>query len=323
MSFTIGGDDNATILDSVALKSVVIEKFESVKLKPEGLLLRPGPESSSRNATPDLLVKQAPVVITPKNARSQSNVTVAAEAADPHALLVIDAINARPSAKVSIETTEDPGDLIFRVDGQQSSAGIGVPVPFKLAIDQSEITGITGTLPLTQPLSLKGKPLRDSVVEVTSQPASLVLTVTLPAEKSTVLLPRGHVPVTALKFEQLTENGKVLSSLTRDATCEISYPDYGDKISKVTVTRPDFLWLDNLESFTVEELTYTSDKKGISVKLLGKVNTITSGSPEHRIDHRLTAYDALWNNHKVIAIFAVLCWMTGTTAAFYKFFKES
>src|SRR5215217_725977 len=107
MRFKIGGADKATILDSVALKSVVIEKFESVKLKPENLeLLRPGPGSSSRGATPSLLVAQAPVVLTPKNARSQSNLTLSTEAADPRAVLMIDAINAKPSAEVFIETSE-------------------------------------------------------------------------------------------------------------------------------------------------------------------------------------------------------------------------
>lgn len=81
--------------------------------------------------------------------------------------------------------------------------------------------------------------------------------------------------------------------------------------------------MDHLQDFSIEEMTYNPDKKGISVRLLGIANKITTGSPAYSKDRRLTVYDALWNNYKVIAVFAVLCWVAGTTAAFYKFFKET
>lgn len=325
ITFSVGGVDKATILDSVALKTVVLEKFERIKLTPENLeVLRPESERQHHVATIRKLVVEAPVVLTPRDARSQSNVTLSVEASDPRALLIIDAINAKAAADVTLETTDDANNLILRVEGQQSSANIGVSVPFKIAIDQSEIKGVKSAQPLTQPLTLRGNALRDSVVEVTGQPTSLVLSVMLPFEDSSALLPQGHVPVTSLKFDRLAdEDGKVLSSLTKNTACEISYPDYADKINNVTVTKPDFLWLDELESFTIEELTYSPDKKAMSVKLLGFANKVSSGSPQFVTDHRLTAYNALWNNHKVIAIFAVLCWVSGTTAAFYKFFKET
>lgn len=328
MFLKTGGEDKATILDSVGLKSVVIEKFETIKLKPESISLSrhdtPRGSALTDAATSNLTIAQLPVVITPRNGRSQSNVTLGADASNPHTLVVIDAINAKPSTEVSLETTEDAGDLILRVDGQRTSGSIAVAAPFRLAVDQSEIAGIRSTLDLTEPLTLKGKLLRGSSVEFNGQAASLILTVTVPAEKSTALLPQGHVLVTAIKFEQLNEqSGKVLSSLTKDSPCELSYPDYEDKVGKVTMTSPDFLWLDDLQNFSIEELTYDPSKKGISVKLLGVANKISSGSPEYSKDHRLTVYNALWNNYKVIAIFAVLCWVAGTTAAFYKFFKES
>lgn len=324
-----GGKDNATILDSVGLKSIVIEKFATIKLKPEIISLskHETPRGAAQNvakATSNLTIAHLPIVITPRNGRSQSNVTLSADASDPRALLVIDAINAKPSTEVTLETTEDPGDLILRVDGQRSSGSIAVAVPFKLAVDQSEIAGIRGPLDLSKPLTLKGRLFRDSLLQFDSQEASLILTVTVPAGNSTALLPQGHMLITAIKFEQLDgQSGKILSALTKDSTCEISYPDYEDKMGKATITKPDFLWLEGLQTFSIEEITYNPDKKGISLKLLGVANKITSGSPEYSKDHRLTIYNAIWNNYKVIAIFAVLCWVAGATVALNKFFKES
>lgn len=329
MFLKTGGEDKATILDSVGLKSVVIEKFETIKLKPESISLsrhdRPrGIAQTAPKAISNLTITQLPVVITPRNGRSQSNVTLSADISDSQALLVIDAISAKPSTEVTLETTEDPGDLILRVDGQRSSGSIAVAMPFRLEVDQSDITGIRGPLDFTKPLTLKGKLLQNSLVQFDSKEASLILTVTVPAEKSTALLPQGHMLITAIKFEQLDgQSGKIRSSLTKDNSCEISYPDFEDKIGKAIISSPDFFYLDDLQDFSVEEMTYNTEKKSISVRLLGIANKITSDSPAYSKDHRLTVYDVLWNNYKVVAIFAVLCWVAGTTAAFYKFFKES
>jgi hypothetical protein len=319
MSFKVGGQDKATILDSVGLKSVVIEKFETVKLRPESLSLVGSDKVTNRASS--VAITQSPVVITAREGRAQSNVTLAADSDGARAPLVIDALNAKPSTEVFVESSEDPNDLILRVEGQQSAGSIAISEPFRIAVDQSEIAGVRGSMDLTQPLTLKARLIRNSMADFTSEDG-LILTVTVPTENSTALLPQGHVLITTIKFEQLDEeSGKSLSSLTRDIPCEVSYPDYDGKVAKVTLMRPDFLWLNDLENFTIEELTYTPGKKGISVKLLGVASKITSGSPEYSVDHRLTVYDTLWNNHKVVALFVVLCWVAGATASLYKLSK--
>ena len=329
ISFKTGGTEKATILDSVGLKSVVIEKFGSIKLKPASLSLF-GQERGPRlnrgagNAITNLTIEQLPVVLTPRAGRSQSNITFAPAISGPRSAVMIDALNANPSSEISIEDTEDLTDLILRVDGQQSSGNVSIAEPFKLAIDQTEIAGIANSVALTQPLTLKATLIRDSAVEFISQENSLILTLTVPEENTSILVPQGHLLITGIKFEELDQqSGKVLSSLTKDSAGEISYPDYDDKIGKATITKPDFLWLDDLRDFSIEELTYNPGKRGISVKLFGVANKITSGSAEYSKDLRLTAYTALWNNYKLVAVFVVLCWVAGTTAAFYKFVKES
>jgi hypothetical protein len=327
--FKIGGEDKSTILDSVGLRSIIIEKFDNVKLKPESLeLFTPTKDSNSilhprGGSSGSLIIKQQPVVITGKNGRSQSNVSLSGAEGGQRGLLAMDSVSAKPSSEVTLENTDDPNDLIVHVNGQQSSGRITVAEPIKLAIDQCEVAGVVGDLNLDEPLTLRAKLLRDSSIEFNSQRDSLILTITVPNEKATNLFPQGRIPVTAIKFERLDgQTGRITSSLLRGSNCEIIYPDYQDKIDKVTINSPDFLSVDYLQNFNIEEITYNPEEKGVSMVLQGVADKVTSGSAEYYKDHRLTIYNALWHNYKVVALFAVLCWVAGTTAGFYKFFKE-
>jgi hypothetical protein len=323
--FKVGGEDKSIILDSVGLKSIIIEKFESVKLKPESLIpVTRGRDSGVLSHPPSgaLAVRQQPIIITGKEGRSQSNVTLTSMESGQRGLLSMDLVNANPSSEVTLENTDDLDDLIVRVDGQQSSGKITVAVPIKLDINQCNIAGISENSGLNGPLTLRAKLLRDSSIEFNSQQNSMILTVTVPTEQATSLFPQGRIPVTAIKFERLDgQNGKVVSSLLKDSNCEITYPDYQDKIEKVTVSSPDFLSLDYLRNFDIEEITYNPEQKGISMALQGIADKVTSGSSDYNKDHRLTIYNVLWHNYKVVALFAALCWVAGTTVGFYKVFK--
>lgn len=329
VAFKVGGESKSTILDLVGLQSVIIEKFESIKLKPESLSpFVHGKDSRAARRASDslpsgLTISQQPMVIMGKGGRSQSNVSLTGAAAGQRALLSMDSVVAKPSSEITLENTDDPGDLIVRIDNQQSSGKITVTEPIKLAIDQCNIVGVKGNLNTDEPLTLKAKLQRDSSIEFNGQQDSLLLTITVPTEKATGLFPQGRIPVSAIKFERLDgQRGNVMSSLVKGTSCEITYPDYQDKIDKVTVSNPDFLSLDTLENFSIEEITYNPEPNGVSMTLHGVAGKITSGSSDYNKDHRLTLYQVLWNNYKVVALFVVLCWVTGTTAGFYKFFKE-
>lgn len=323
--FKIAGDDKYGVLDSVGFTSITLENFESVKLTPESLkTFDSGRESgsanlSSRNGSTAIAIAARPVVISGKQERTNANVTLAT--IDQGALLAIDSINVRRAAEVTLVSTPDPGDVTLRVDGQHSSGKITVVGPITIAFAHCDVAGITSNLNLDEPVTLQTKLVRDSSIEFTGQPKSLILTVSVPTEKTSRLFPQERIPVSDINFERLEDNGKVVSTLVKD-TCEISYPDYQDKFVKEVVSSPDFLVLDHLQNFSIEEMTYDAKKPGISMTMQGVVDKVTSGSPDYPKDLRLTIYDALWNNHKVVALFAVLCWVAGTTAAFQKLFKE-
>ncbi|HXQ69318.1 MAG TPA: hypothetical protein VN844_02475 [Pyrinomonadaceae bacterium] len=321
----LAGQEKARILDSVGLKSLVIEKFESIKLNPESLSVGNLEPGSTKRAGTELTIAQRPIVITPRDGRTQSNVTFEADPTLPKSAIMIDSINAQPQSEVSLETTEELTDLILRIDGQRSSGHIGINDRFNLDVDHTSIAGVATRQKESRPAtSLSGKLVRASPLEFVSQQDSLVLVLTFPAETSSVLVPQGHLPISLIKFETLDgQSGNTLSSLTKDTEAEISFPDYGQKFTKVVVKKPDFIFLDNLENFSVEELTFNPGKKGILVRLNGVANRISSGSKGYIKDHRLSVYDMIWNDHKVIAIFAVFCWMLGTTGACYKLFKEA
>ncbi len=322
--FRLGGEEKSSILDSVGLKSIIIEKFESIKFKPESLtILSAGKESGSRQNGPNktLTIQQRPVVISSRNARNESNVIF--RVAEGSGLVLINTVSAKPTSEVTLETTDDPGDLIVRIENQQSSGNLTVGVPVVLALDQCDVKGVRMNFDPDKPLTMKAKLSSDSSIEFNGLRNALVLTLTVSAEKEPNLFPEGFMPVTAIKFEALDgQNGKVISSLVRDTSCDVSYPDYQNKIDKVSIRSPAFLSLDELQSFSIEELTYDRDQKGISLTLQGIAGKIASGSADYQKDHTLAVYDVIWSNHKVIALFVALCWVVGSTIFFFKLVKE-
>lgn len=323
--FKVGGENKSMVLESVGLRSIIIERFESVKLRPENLT-RVSRGKDSRVAGPQsspsvpVRIKERPITITANAGTSQSNVTF--KITEGRGLLSMDSVSAKTASEVTIENTGDPDDLIIRVDGQQTSGNITTAGPVTLALNQCQVAGLTDNVDRDEPLTMEAKLLKDSSIEFSGQQDSVILTVTVPKEKATNLFPQGSIPVTAIKFERLEgETGQVISSLAKNTTCEITYPEYEGKIEKVTTSSPDFLSLNKLESFQIEEITSDWEQKAISITLQGIADKVTTGSSDYVRDRRLTVYDALWNNYKAIALFAGLCWVAGTTAALYKLLK--
>lgn len=328
LNFHVGGADKTTILDSVGVKSLIIEKFSRLELRPETLswnsdatsVNRPSPNARPRpNA---LVVKQQPMVITRLPEREQANVTLIPKASDPKFLLSMDAVRAQPATEIVLENAGDPEDLILKVSAQQLSGNITVAAPVRITLDQCEVRGLEKPLPASPLQDLLAQLQRDSAIKFDGEPEGMILTLTVPQEQATALFPRGRIPVTAVKLERLDgDNGQVLSSLLPNSSAELTYPDYPDKGDKITISPPDFLTLGTLQDFYIENLTYSPGEKGLSLTLQGVATNVSSGSATYRKDYRLTVYDALWRNHKLVALFAALVWVAGTTAAFYKFFR--
>lgn len=326
MAFTVGGENTVQLVEALGLKSIVIQEFATVKLTPAKLT--PATESSkpSSSARGETTAKRAnapqPISITPSDTRALSNVTLSVPSDNKSAVFLIDSIDAAPRSDIILETTED-GDLIVHIQNQQPSGKITASGPLILAVDQSKISGVSNAVSGNEQVTWNLELAKDSSLEFIGQQKALTLALTAPADSISKLFPEGRIPLTAIKFERLNEaNGTPLSSLVRGSECEITYPDY-KSIDKVTVNSPDFLSLDSLEKFSIEEITYDANNKSLALTMQGEAGKIVSGSSDYSKDHRLTLYDSIWNNHMVIALFVALCWVAGATAALYKLMTES
>jgi hypothetical protein len=320
--FTVGGADKSAVINSLGLKSLFIEKFSLVKFKPESLTLSSASprKPAARTATaPRPTSSPQPVVVRPKDERFQSSVSFSAGAnGQPYPLAMGDVL-ASPSSEVTLETTEDAYDLIMRVDGQHSSGNITAAGQIKVGIDNCEVSGVADYPAGEQSLNLEAKLARDSSVEFDGQPDSLVLTMTVPPDRAAGLFPRGSIPVKAIRFEQQSEQGgAIVSSLLKEGA--LSNPDF-EKVGMKKIAPTDFVSLDGLDKFSIEEVRLDPEAKGIALTLQGVADKVTTGTPDFKVDQRLTAYDVVSNNHQVLVLFSICCWVFGTSVGAYKLYK--
>lgn len=323
VAFTVGGKDSVRVIESLGLKSISVQEFAAVKLIPARLTPRSErPLQVKTNATAKRLDGRETMTISPAETRALPNISLSVPSENKNAVLLIDSINAAPDADLILETTED-GDLIMHVRNQQSSGKITSAGPLVLAVDQVKITGAASNLPAGEQAVWMLELARDSSIEFMGQEKSLTLALTAPGEAVSKFFPQGRIPLKEIKFEKMTDGGGVpLSSLLTGSTAEISYPDYS-AINKVTATSPDFVSLDSLEKFSVEEMRYDPAEKAITITMQGVAGKIATGSSDYKKDLRLTLYDSIWNNHKIIALFIAVVWVAGATAALNKFVKEN
>jgi hypothetical protein len=315
--FTVGGADRLALVNSLGLKSLFIEKFNLVKFKPE--ILTVSPAMPERPSAPLLASSPQPVVIRPKDERFQSSVRFSGGEDRQTYPLAIGDVMAAPSSEVTLETTEDANDLIMRIDGQHSSGNFTTAGLIKVDIDNCEVSGVANQPAEEQSFNLVAKLVRDSSVEFDGQLDSLVLTITVPPERVSSLFPRGSIPVKAIRFEQQSEQGgDVVSSILKEG--ELWYPGF-ENVEKRKIVPTDFVSLDGLDKFSIEEVRLDPESKGVVLMLQGVADKITTGTPDFKVDQRLTAYDIVSNSHQMLALFGVCCWAFATSLGAYKLFK--
>lgn len=323
-AFRVGGTDTTRIVEGLGLKSVAIQDFSAIKLTP-AKLVSPAPDETQISRKPDSIngvVKAQPMIITPAEGRAIPNIALSVPVESKTAVFLIDAIVANAGSDVSLETTED-GDLVVRLQAQQPSGKITSSGPLILGIDQSQVSGALKAVQPDEQTTWLLELAKDSSIEFIGQEKALTLAITAPTEVVSKLFSEGRIPVASVRFETIEDsNGTPRSTLLKGSQSAISYPDYKN-IDKAVVSSPDFLSLDSLEKFSIEEIKYDANEKAIALKLQGIAGKIVSGSSDYRKDHRLTLYDSIWNNHKIIALFVTVCWVGGATSALYKHAKES
>jgi hypothetical protein len=156
-------------------------------------------------------------------------------------------------------------------------------------------------------------------IELTGQPSALTLVMTIPPAETKNLFPSESIPVTALDFTRQVEGGDRVSSVV--SAGEISYPDF-PSVSKAAFRPPDLVNLDKLQGFWIQAIGLDPAIRALRLQLSGTADYLKTGSEGYTKDHRLTAFDVLWDKPVMIAVLGVLGWLLPTALAGYGMVRE-
>ena len=326
-AFSIGGPDWSPILHSVNFQSISFEKFAYIKFSPEKLEVA---DPAQYILTEDRYLESAwksltvtpPVVITAEGETLQPAVTLESAKLAQNIGGILDRVRARPHSKVTVEVRGTRMvSLTIKVDRKESFADLSFREPFQLVADYARVSGITELPYKAASLTYRGRlPNHSPIIRVNGQPSSMVLILTIIPEKTIDPFCKRSIPVTALDFtRQEDETGNALTTLVKNS--KITYPDY-PKVEKVTFKPPDFIGLDRLKNFRIEEIALDPKHKGIRLRLNGVTGHVRTGSREFFKDHRLTLFDTLWHNPRLMVLLSIIVWLFPTTAGGYRLYKE-
>lgn len=323
---TVGGVEGTPILNAVAFQSVTVERFARVAFSPARLeLADPAQYVATENRYPEsawrALTVLPPVVITGEDDTLQPAVTLESATPGPNASGILDGVWAGPGAEVTMEVRRARmTHLSIKVDHQKSSAAVSFHEPFRLLAQYNRITGV-GSLPhKTNSVTYRAQLADHSpLIELVGQPSSLVLILTIASGKPMEPLFKGRIPVTALDFSHQNPRGEPETSLTRDG--EIGFPDYPN-LPKVSFRAADSLSLDRLGEFHVEEIGLDQERQALRLRLNGIASRIRTGSQAFPKDLRLTRFETLSHNSRLVLLLSVVAWVFPTTIGGYRLYRE-
>jgi hypothetical protein len=100
------------------------------------------------------------------------------------------------------------------------------------------------------------------------------------------LFPTRSIEVTKLTFDREDPaTGEAVTALAKNG--EIRYPDY-PSITPVSISASDFIILDELKNFSIDEMTLNPDQRGIHLRLRGIAGRVKTGTALFRKDNRLS-----------------------------------
>lgn len=328
--FTVGGDEATAILNgSLRFQSLTIEQFADITFSPEQLQVAdPAQYLPSEDKYPaeawTALSVSPPLVIRGPDQTLQPAITLENSSSEGTHAGGLDVVRVKPDAQVILELRGDRvEDLTIQAQGQESFATVSMPEWFQLITDYSQVSGLSG-FPYQNEASLTYRatlPEKSPLIEITSQPDSLALLLSVAPENEEDFFYQGGISVTALEFVRQGLQGDIESTLIQGVEGSVSYPEYPG-IEPVTFSSPDFLGLDELDRFRIEEIALDSEQQGIRFRLSGAAGHIRTGSREFPSDHRLTRFDVLWQSSKLAILFAIVVWVFSTTLGGYKLYKE-
>jgi hypothetical protein len=323
--FTLGGTDSTPILNKLSVQSIAVEKYARVEFSPAKLKVAdpaqyiPAEDQYPESAWVSLAV--TPPVVIVGEAEVLQPALILDKAPGANSVGILDRVWARAGAEITLEVRGRQSiHLTIKVDHQKSFAILAFHEPFRLMARYGRVGGIDSVPFKADSLTYRAELLENSpLIEITSQPSSLVLTLTILADKDLEPFSKGGIPVTALHFTRQNPSGAPETTLVKEGV--ITYPDY-PKIEKVSIHPRDFVNLNGLKQFRIEEIALDQERPGMRLLLNGVARSVKTGSGAFPIDRRLTRFDALWHAPRLMALFSLVTWVFPTTVAGYRLLKE-
>lgn len=322
--FTIGGSKSTPILNSLGFESITIEEFSDIRLSPETLAIADPAqylkdEDRFAESAWRLLTVARHVSIIGEKKALQPAVTL--EGGRPNTKGKLGPVWVKPGAEVILEVNGDRiTDLTIKAIQRDSFTTAHFSETFRIITHYCQFNGVPGLREQTDSLTLKVQPSHHSpIIKIQGQPRSLIISLTLAAERNANLFWKGGIPVSALDFSRQTLKGDRETTLIKGG--EISYPEYPN-MKKVSFKASDFIGLDRLGQFQVEEMILSQEDKGLRLRLSGIAGYIKTGSPEFAKDHRIALLDVLWHKSNLAVLFSIAVWAGATTVGVYRLYKE-
>ncbi len=248
---------------------------------------------------------------TPKSITSKSAElfpTVLLETANPTTTEfgILQDLTIEPPAKVTLAVEKSQvgrETLVIAIEEAQDdpAARLLHPKAFKLTTDQCE--GLASS-----PLPVPGLPRRNPYLTVTGKGNALKMILTTPTLESFSIFQKNPEKMLVKELEFISEDlerGRRVAYTTLLTEGVISYPEY-PKIEPVTFTESNFVWLDKMDNFYIEQIGFDSEKQGLKIRLTGEataaVETYPQGFSSQRKDHRLTMADTLGQGSPFVGV---------------------
>jgi hypothetical protein len=141
----------------------------------------------------------------------------------------------------------------------------------------------------------------------------------LPPGRKEPILGRAGFAVDRVEFLDQDAAGRPVSTLSGPGRVEFLR---APSIKPVELGANEFLNLDRLASFYVQEVALAGQEKSLQVRMEGVAGKLESGPAGSVEDRRPSRFDLLWKNSTLVTLFTVLAWLVPTLIAVRKYYKE-
>ncbi|MDP1550864.1 MAG: hypothetical protein Q8L97_12045 [Nitrosomonas sp.] len=325
VAFTPGGMDAVPILERAAnFRSLTFERFSQVALSPKKVEVMGAASSMRANDRANLansLQKSGEIILLGEmNHRPVITIESVNEKAESAGRL--ESIAAMPDTDVIFDANHGSSHT-FTIKLEKSSASPTLLLinPFKLTAFNVSSKELDAAQLKINPIVLQIDLREDNpLVKVGSESGELIVTFTPVKNVVVNFLEDSGVPISQISFSKQNKSGKAESALV--SVGEVTYMDFPDIKKSIDLAEHESFSLENLNNAKIKQLRYDSEKAGFVVRLEGEAGVILTGSGSFTKDHRLTLFDRLWHDSRLIVIFSIMAWVCSATVAAYKMYRE-